>query len=514
MRKILVTLLFTLTFLFSQGQTSVSFQHLGNATFQNNLLNPSLIPEGKFFLGLPVLSGIHVHVNNKVSYNETFTKEAGVVSIDMDKVISNLQNQNMLSAHANINLLHLGFKTKNGVLLSLTANERIEADFLYSKELVDYVFNGNTGFLNEQVEVSKVGAVANHFREFGLGLAAPINEQLTIGFRGKFLIGFANASTPGNFSANLETDGEAFQISADWKNATLRTSGFDIYSGDEGDLGSHLAFNGNTGFALDLGGTYRLNRYYTITGSVRDLGFINWNENIKNRSLNDTTFRYNGVDISELDNIQKTLEDSLISKFKPTENNETYRSWLPVTANGSWIYHYTPNLDFYATVGARLIQRQFKMLYGGGMTYKFGKAFTASASATKLPQQFFNLGAAITAKGGPVQMYVAVDQIINFSVPDAKSLDFRFGINFIFNKRQSKESKSSLSGGSTLSGARGLDTNAFLGQKVKTKKREGIYSIIKRQKRRELKNKRTQKEGGVRTKSLNGLSGKKKAGSE
>lgn len=509
MKKFATTILFLTTFIYLNAQTSVSFQHLGNATFQNNLINPSLIPEGRFFLGLPVLSGVHVNVNNKFSYNEGFTVESDRTLLDVPKLISNLQRQNTVTAKVNVNLLHLGYKLESGVLLSFVANERVEADFLYPKELIQYVFTeGNNEFLNQDVKISRVGLIAQHFREFGLGIAAPINEQLTVGLRGKFLVGFANASLPGGTKADLRTNGEAYQISANWEKATLRTSGFDIYDETEGDLGSHLVMNGNTGFAIDIGGTYKLNRYYTITGSIVDLGFINWKENINNYTLRDTTFTYSGVNLEDLDNIQQTLEDSLFDKFDPVDTFDPYKSWLPVTGYGSWIYHYSPKTDFYVTVGSRWIQRQFKMMYGGGVTQKFGKAFTASLSVTKLPQQFFNAGAAFAVKGGPVQMYMAVDQVINFSVPDAKALDFRFGMSFAFGNAPGKQPESGLSRG-PIAGAKGLDTNVFLGKKVKTKKRDGIYSIIKKQKRRELKDKKTKSKGGVQKKSLNGRTGKK-----
>lgn len=513
MKKIATTILF-LTTLTCFSQTSLSFQHLGNATFQNNLINPSLIPEGRFFIGLPVLSGVHINVNNKFNYNEGFTVESTRTLVDVPKIISNLQRQNMVSTKVDVNLLHFGYKLKSGALLSFVANERIEADFLYPKEMLEYVFTrGNSEFYNQDVKISKIGLRATHFREFGLGIAAPVNDQLTVGIRGKFLIGFANASLPGGTKAILNSNGEAFQIDAEWKKAILRTSGFDIYDETVGDLGSHLIMNGNKGFAIDIGGTYKLNRYYTITGSVVDLGFINWNENIKSYSLADTTFNYSGVNLEDLDDIDQTLEDSLFSKFETTDTFDPYKSWLPVTAYGSWIYHYSPKTDFYVSAGTRLVQRHLKMMYGAGVTQKFGKVFTGSLSVTKLPQQFFNVGAAFVVKGGPVQMYMAADQVINFSVPDAKAIDFRFGMSFAFGNRPEKEAESGLSR-APINGARGIDTNVFLGKKVKTKKRDGIYSIIKRQKRRELKNKRTKRDGDVDKKSLNGRSGKKNTGSE
>lgn len=497
MRAFLITILTTTLTFASVAQTSVSFQHLGNGTFQNTLLNPSLIPEGDIFIGLPVLSGIHFNVSSPLSYNDAISKEGGKQIISRDKVLSNLGPQNLTMGHVNINLLQLGFKTKNGALLSFTANERIEFDLLYSRKLIDYLWNGSRGFVNEDINFSKIGGRATHFREFALGIAAPVTEQLTVGLKGKFLVGFFDASTPANLKAELTNSGEAFQVNADWNNVALRTSGLNIYQGNPVDgqdipIGSHLAFNSNTGFALDIAGTYKLNKYYTLTGALLDVGFISWKEDIENHSLNDTTFRYNGVSLRDISDVRQVIEDSLLSKFETTENNDPYKSWLPLRAHGSWIYHFSPKTDFYVTVGTRRVQRQFKMMYGGGMTHKFGKVFTASVSATKLPNQFFNAGAAFTLKGGPVQMYMAADQVINFSAPDFKAFDFRFGMSFVINRKADDSNESTFQVGNPRKGAKGYDTHYFLGRSVKTKKREGIYSIIKKQKRRELKQKKTQ----------------------
>ena len=511
MTRHLITILSLLLTLNAFSQTSVSFSHLGNTTFQNTYLNPSLIPEGRMFIGLPVLSGIHMYVNNKTSYNETFTKEGGEVKVDINKILSNLQGQNLFSAHANINLLQFGLRLESGPLITFTANERLEADFLYPKDLIDYFWNGNDQFVNRKMNIANIGVKGTHFREFALGFAAPVNEQFSVGLRGKFLVGFADISTPGNFKANLESSGEAFQLNAEWQNATLRTSGLNIYKGDTGDIGSHLIMNKNTGVALDLGTTYHLNRYYTITASLLDVGFISWKEDIENHTLNDTTFRYEGVSLDNISDVRQVVEDSLLAAFKTTKNNDPYKSWLPAKAYGSWIYHYSQSTDIHVTVGSRLIQRQLKMLYGAGVTHRFGKVFTASVTATKLPQQFFSAGAALAVKGGPVQMYMAADQLVNFSVPDMKSFDLRFGMNFIFGKKKDS-SDNSFGSGSRSPNAKGLDTNVFLGKKVKTKKREGIYSIINKQKRRELKSKRSSRDGSVKKKSLTGRTGKKNTG--
>ena len=494
----------------------MSFYHLGNATYQNSAFNPAWIPDGNVFLGLPALSGIHVHINNKLSYNDIFTKENDQITVDVDKALTKLQKQNLFSFHSNVSILHLGFKLPNGSMVSLFANERVEVDFLYPKEIVDFVWNGNDNYLDQEVKIGQVGVNASHFREIGISLAYPVNKQFDFGLRAKYLIGMINASTPGNFKANLTSGGEFFQLDAELKNAQLRTSGIDIYDGSEGDLASHLVMNGNTGLAIDIGGQYRLNKYYSIAGSLLDIGWINWKEDIMNESLNDTTFTYSGINLDGAGDLRQTVEDSLFSKFETTETNESYKTWLPLRGYGSWIYHYDEKTNLSASIGARMIHGQLKMLYGGGVTREFGRAFTASLSAMKLPQQFFNVGAAFTVNGGPVQLYMAADQVINFSAPDFEAFDFRFGINFRFSggRQQALSSNSSVTSygkgknnkdDGTVPESKGVPMNVFLGKEVKQKGKDGIYAVIKKQKKREIEKKKPRNNRKIQRQSLRGL---------
>lgn len=514
MRKITVTIvtLFLATALF--GQTSMSFYHLGRTTFQNNALNPAWVPKGRLHVGLPVISGIHVHANNKLSYNDLFTKENNNILLDIDKGITNLQSQNFTSAHINVNLFHVGFKFPAGAFISVFANERIEADVLYPKKLMEFVWNGSDGFVDEEVKLGKIGLMASHFREIGIGYAYSVNGQIDFGIRAKYLMGFMNASLPSNATANFTSSAGFFELETELENAQLRTAGIDIYSGDEGDIGSHLISSGNTGFAIDIGGEYKLNRYYSIAGSILDLGFINWKTNVVNHTYNDTTFTYSGVNLDGVGDLVDALEDSLFDRFTEVETNESYKTWLPVRAYGSWIYHYDQYMDFYASVGMRYIQGQLKMLYGGGITRKFGRVITLSGSALKLPQQFFNVGAAFAVNGGPVQFYMAADQVINFSAPDFKAIDFRFGINIKLRERdnglRSNSSVTSFGKGfgksssdGTLEGPKGIEAGSFLGKKVKNKKKDEIYAIIPKQKRPSVDTSGSQKKKKVEKQSLN-----------
>ena len=434
------------------------------------------MPAGKVFLGLPAMSGVHLNYNNKLSYNNIFSPIDNGVQVDSKKIFNSLQNENMVSTQVNINLLHLGYTTPAGATLYLFANERIEADFLYPKSLIDFIVNGNAGLVGEKVKIGKTRLGVTHFREMGAGYQYYIDDMdLGIGFRLKYFQGFFNMSTPESMTASITTESENYQLDIEMQNAVLRTSGKTIYDGTNGDLGSHLVSNGNSGFGVDLGFHYDLTNSFTIAGSVNDIGFISWKEDIENYSLKDTSVFYAGIDLKGVTDIVQEFKDTLVDKFDSyTKDTEAYNTLLTPRMYLSGAYHLTSQSDVTGTVAARYIQGQLKMAYGLGINYKLGSYFVGSINAIKLPQQIPNLGAAIAFKGGPAQLYIAVDQAAYWSVPDAKAIDVRFGINFIFGKPPTKEKGDS------------ANKSIFLGGEVDVRGKDGIYTIIEKQKRRKI----------------------------
>ncbi|XOV92641.1 MAG: DUF5723 family protein [Bacteroidota bacterium] len=472
-RILLIILTCAITFV-SKGQSSLSFHHLGNATFQNTLINAAYIPKGKIFFGLPAMSGIHVGYNNKLSYNNVFSRVDNTLIVDTDKLLSKLQTNNMASIEADIALFHLGYTTPSGASIYLFANERGQADILYPKSLIEFVVDGNAGQVGETVKVGNTQFNISHFREMGVGYRYFIEDKnIGLGFRLKYFQGFYNISSPGNFTADIVTERENYQLSLDMQNAAIRTSGQKIFAGEEGDLASHLVSNANSGFGLDIGFEFDAGQYVTVAGSVNDIGFISWKEDIRNRTLGDTSLYYSGIDLRGIDNVVDVVRDTLIGKYNSFKvNHDPYNSILPTRAYLSGKIHLTSVNDVTTTVAARYVQGQLKMLYGVGVNHQIGDFLVASINATKYPQQIPNIGAAIAVKGGPAQFYLAVDQVAYWSIPDFKSVDFRVGINFIIGKSEEGEKAASKS--------------HFLGTEVEVRGQEGIYQIIDKQKRREV----------------------------
>lgn len=489
----------TITFIFSlhvliglaSAQTSAAFFQLGNTTFQNSYYNPAMIPEGKVFLGLPVLSGVHFNFNNKFDYSDAITKSESGNQINLSTFLGALQNNNMVSMTTDFNLFHLAYTTPSGFNFSAFANERIEVDFLYPKSLMELVVEGNGSLIGERVRIGKTRLSATHFRELGIGASAIVPKTgMSLGVRLKYLQGFSNASTPQDFRVDITTNDVDYSLSIDMHNATLRSSGLDIMQGNEGDLATHLINNQNRGAALDLGMTMDLNRFISLSASITDIGFISWKEDIKNRTLSDTTFTYEGVSLKEPEKIEQTFKDSLYNKYKNrlTTNSDAYTTTLSPKLYTSLSYKVPTGGDLIGSLSTRYINGQFKYMVGAGYRHPFGKFFVGSASITRLPQQFLNVGAALAVKGGPAQLYLAVDQLVNYDATKFKSIDVRVGMNFIFGQREKKEKSAfEQKSASTKRVKRKASTDSFLGSKVKVKGQEGIYTVISKQDRRKKK---------------------------
>lgn len=461
---------------FASAQNSLSFYHLGDATYQNSNFNPAYMPEGKIFFGLPALSGVHVHINNKFSYNDLINKEGNKNVVKVSRLINDLQKQNMLNAQVNISLFHFGYRFPNGTVMSIFANERSEVDLLYPKVLAELLWEGNTTNIGENIKVRSLGVGITHFREIGFGIAHQVRPQLKVGARVKLLQGFFNSSTPSNMVANFKVNPQTYVWDIKTENVMLRSSGVNIYQASKDSLVSHLISPGNFGFGLDMGFEYTHSKNLSFAGSVTDLGYIFWKTDIKKEVFNDTTFTYSRLNIKNIEDIAETLKDSIFDKFSLNENTDAYKTGLSTKVYGSIIYRLTDNTHLIGTVGARFAQRQLKMLYGAGIKQKIG-LLTVSVNAMKLPQHIFTLGAALAVRLGSVQYYIAADQVLNFSVPDAEVFDFRTGLNLIIGRSKSQK-QSSRRGSTTFS--------SFLGVKVKILKQETIYSIIKRQKKRKI----------------------------
>ena len=171
MKKIIVGLHILIYAFTALAQEGTSFYHLGSATIQSTAFNAAYFPKGDFFVGLPVLSGISLYANNRFSYDDVVIKNGDINEINLDKLVSSMGAANSFSLHGTISLAHIGFRAPSGLGVSLFANERLAANFIYPKEIAEFLFKGNGDMVGRKIDIGKFGASINYYREYGLGLA-------------------------------------------------------------------------------------------------------------------------------------------------------------------------------------------------------------------------------------------------------------------------------------------------------------------------------------------------------
>jgi hypothetical protein len=200
--------------------------------------------------------------------------------------------------------------------------------------------------------------------------------------------------------------------------------------------GSNI-FGSNKGFAVDFGASYRVTNKLTVSASVIDLGFINWNSNVSNYQSdpNKTSFTFSGFDAvkffngSSIKPYLDTLSDSLKHTFYPNKTNNSYKTSLSTKVFAGANYTLVKGLDAGILLYGRFLDGQ---LYSGlalSLNEELGKILNVSASFSQI-NKTSNFGLGLSLNLLPIQIYLASDNIFAFTkVDDVRSTNVHFGLN-------------------------------------------------------------------------------------
>ncbi|MDW3212268.1 MAG: DUF5723 family protein [Reichenbachiella sp.] len=457
------------------AQSGISLYHLTNSTFQGNNFNPAFFPEGKTFVGLPVISGISIDYNGPVSYEDAITtNELGEREWDIDNFVNNAKKRNYVSMEADISTLHVAWRKSPTQGYSIFIRERVGARGFYGENVVKTAWRGNTAIVGDEIDLSRTALDVRYYREYGFGVWKSIpNRAINIGVRVKFLNGMISAVTDNKFDGSVGFEENTYNANFDLQGATVNTSGLNLIDSD--DLTSHMISNGNLGAGIDIGAHWKINKELSAAVSVNDLGFIHWKVDPENYLLADTTFRFTGIDLADVSNFEDAYLDTLKNALQDTTLYRAYTTGLNTTSYASLMYQLTPNDRFTGTIAAHIVRGNFRMIYSAAYTRKVGRALNVSANVSRIPQQGIDLGLAAAVNFGSCQIYMASDKLLRvWDVTKIDAVDFRFGFNLVFNGKgkSPKDDNSDLMHPSPYS------------KKEKVEKSDGIYWIIRKQKPR------------------------------
>ena len=236
------------------------------------------------------------------------------------------------------------------------------------------------------------------------------------------------------------------------------------------------------GSRADLGLEYSINDLTYIAFGLNDIGYINWKANPENFVLESNEFEWRGIELQTVEDLGEQVKDSLKSKFDRVETEEAYSTGLNTRTFLTAFFHPTYQDVASVTLANRFVNGKLLTTFGAGITHNFGKVFSLGATGSVTSQQGFDLGAAMNANLGPVQLYMAYDHLLGLSnVTKLDAIQFDFGLNLVFG-RTLKKSKDPRQEIIDRNNAASPDFPASKTTYSPVIREEGIYQIIKEKK--------------------------------
>jgi outer membrane protein OmpA-like peptidoglycan-associated protein len=354
-------------------------------------------------------------------------------------MLSKLKSNNYLTTAYQPDLLSFGFAIKKNYF-SFNMTEKMNIRFRYPKGFMEFIGKGNGGMLGEQVNFN-FGIDAIHYREYGFGYSRKINDKLTVGGKFKYLYGMENIWTEKS-DISLTTNPNDFAITAQ-ANLKINTSIDTSFGGNSFSAGNYAFGKKNKGMGIDLGGVYKINNKVTFSGSLIDLGFIKWKQDVTTyQSANpDAKFTFKGLDINQLINTDssknptKIVTDSITKIFKVDTIHESYTTRLSTQIYLGANYNLTEKINTGILFYGQFFDKKIHPALALSFNQRVGRWLNYSLSYSMYNRSYNNIGAGIGINLGPVQFYMVSDNVLGAIFPqNAKNIHLHFGINLTFGR--------------------------------------------------------------------------------
>ena len=342
----LAALLIAATTLSAHAQQVTTLYFLENAPMRHTI-NPAFQPVSNGYFNLTPLGYTSISLGNNsftlsdlifnaVDANGKFVTDANGNKIAVTPFHPQYGNKqaflNQLNDMTNVNgeitlgLINFGYRTRSGKgYVTLGINERLVYDVTAPKSFFEVLADGfeidNKGAYNYAIEGLGVGT--SLFTEIYGGYSRQIDEQWTVGFKARLLLGHLRA---GLLSTNINADGDPQkglhiqsdvemelagplkhellpseggktlnQFITELQNGTVKPQDL-IYMNDMGKLLTPSGY----GATFDIGMTYKPAKFVQISAAFNDLGFLYWTNSQRISMSVDTTMTGVGViDVSD-----------------------------------------------------------------------------------------------------------------------------------------------------------------------------------------------------------------------
>lgn len=439
----------------------ISIVFLGNLYAQRNItlanlktpysyrFNPSIIPESKVFVSIPLLGTYNFQFTNRIAaINEVFIPNSlgdSLILNSSESFFNRMGSKTYVGAELTNQIFAFGFKVKKNYF-TLDISNRLSSEIGLGSDLLKFLVQGNGGSLvGSRASFDGLGASLLSYVEYGLGYTREVNEKLSVGGRLKFLSGIANLKGT-NTKIGITTDASDYSLTIDGQ-ADIKSSNTAIFA-DSAYLSNmdpmrivKMAYDfSNFGMGIDLGATYKYNDNIVLKASVIDLGFINWKQGVANYQVKPFSYNFSGLNLNDMindKNNSKSIEDSLSSIFNTGKSSNSYTTGLPtrIYLGGDYIW------NKYLSSGATWYNEIFNSSYRTGLiissTLSVSHWFGMTLNYGMYAGSYSNVGIGLRLRG----FYILTDNLvslINYQATRVASI--ALGFNITVGKSQEEKS--------------------------------------------------------------------------
>jgi len=405
---------------------------------QRHFLNPALRPTNSVYIGLPVLSGINLNINNNFFNFSDVLSQSGdsLITIfhpdyDINNFLKKIKDVNAIEPQVLVQLFGLGFNAGSDLYIFMDINERVEANVALPGDLLRLAFQGNEPFIGNMIDLSSLRTDVLWYREAGLGFSKNFTSNLRVGVKGKLLFGMATASTDIRSLGINVTDDYSHIFDADMTvnfsapvGIDLDTDGFiEDFTFDDTrfdktiEIVNYILTPGNVGLGLDAGVEYSFTDRLYASAAITDLGFIKWKRDITNLNAN-SHFDFSGIDISDIyerditfDSLMAELGDSLLHSFSSSTDDTPFTTTLPFGVSVGGSFGVTKNFSLGVLSYTKFIGKQVKEALTLSANVNVGNAFSTTLSYTAANHRYDNIGFGLAFRGTIFQFYFLADRI-------------------------------------------------------------------------------------------------------
>ena len=381
----------------AMAQTALSSYFLDGMLY-NSKLNPAMKAErGYFSLAVgntSVMTKGNVGITNFLyprGENELATFMSG--SVGADEFLNRMPENTKLGLNVDETIMALGFRMFGGYF-SFDLSMHASADLSLPKGFFEFA---KKGFQESAYSFSGLNINSMNYAAATIGYSHDIFDGFRFGVNAKYLVGLAYANILVD-KLNVELSGQRWMIeshaqaqAAAYYDAKLKIDENNLISGVEFNTKDLLTHPSSSGFAIDLGFMYDMERFapgLKLSASVVDLGFINWQYMMSGQST-DAKVEFNGfgeIDYNNAENVVNAeLERLAEDASKMVEFKYDGSSCVKIDLDATMYLGAEYNMPFYRglSVGALYAQRF--------SSYESGKWYEARGYLNLSPLKWFEL---------------------------------------------------------------------------------------------------------------------------